>query len=1163
MSILALLLIAENKITKAPFLDLGNCGLVNYLPEELLDCVWLEELNLGSSYFDRRNSKMFFRDTPYASKNIFSGEELYELKKLTKLKELHLNNCSISNLQFLEQLTDLQTLDLNDNQIVDIKSLEMLTGLKTLNLHNNQIIKIAFLKNLKNIENLNLGDNTQISDIQSLGNLTSLQDLYLKRCKISNIQFLENLTDLQVLNLCANQVSDIQYLGKLKGLKKLDIRSNQLNDIKPLETLTSVKTLHLGSNPISNFQPLSKLIYLQGLFLNGCKLSNIAFLENLTCLQMLDLSSSQIDTSIHYLENLTNLKSLYLGDIQLSNIAFLEKLKGLQTLHLKNNQLSNIHSLECLISLQSIYISNNHLSSIHSLGNIATLENVSINDCTIKDIRGFEKLTNLKTLNLSNNQLSDIKPIEKLTSLKTIDLSYNQISDISCVKKICNLSALEQINIRENPLELPVGLALNEISALRSYFKDGEAGVTNKRNVKLLFMGDGCAGKSTLYQHLETGVTPQEIAVNDRTHGIVLGKWSEVLPDVEVRVWDFGGQDIFHSTHRLFLGQGAIYVVVWTKQTNKKCTQGEQHPLRYWLDFIADYGRNSTVLLVENGIDGQFDSAEFPDDTTLEQLVEEYKQKGIHLDTSHYRIDCKNDTRNVKKLKAILQNEIEQLVEDYPIKDFPANWYAVQQNLEQLKLVHKTITWEDYQAICDQENISDATALVKYLDQSGVVSYYPDLFEQQVILQTDWILEAMYAFLQLENNPIARQGGKLREEDFRIVWGTNYTEDEQALFKSYMLKSEVMARPSDNLEIQRDYEYLIPALFKPCKAHEKVNWANEPHYIAIQFKFIYLAIIQRLQVKILTHCHVEEEESFYNNRISFTDKVGRTAHIELLVEEKELRIHAEHQDLYRDILTELNSIYPLDRLKVIERIKGQEDKEMDSRKVQHGKEYGFEKKGFLNEKEEDKKAPQQSMTMIQTDKTPEIFFSYAWGDDKEDGESREQIINELYKSLKSENYSVIRDKVDLGYKDSILSFMERIGKGDVVVVALSDKYFKSPYCMFELYEVYRNAKFEKKEFVKSIFPIRVESIALGDPKVLSEYLNHWKTQKEEKEAFIMKFLGQTDSESFKNYERVKNIHSNFLAMVTILKDMNLLNKDILSQDNFAEIKRAIIKRTED
>ena len=51
MSELALRLIEKNKKTKDTFLDLGRCGLENYLPEELLDCVWLERLNLGSTYY--------------------------------------------------------------------------------------------------------------------------------------------------------------------------------------------------------------------------------------------------------------------------------------------------------------------------------------------------------------------------------------------------------------------------------------------------------------------------------------------------------------------------------------------------------------------------------------------------------------------------------------------------------------------------------------------------------------------------------------------------------------------------------------------------------------------------------------------------------------------------------------------------------------------------------------------------------------------------------------------------------------------------------------------------------------------------------------------------------------------------------------------------------
>lgn len=51
MSDLVQQLIAENKRTKAPFLDLGNCGLSG-VPAEVGDLVWLESLSLASYWYE-------------------------------------------------------------------------------------------------------------------------------------------------------------------------------------------------------------------------------------------------------------------------------------------------------------------------------------------------------------------------------------------------------------------------------------------------------------------------------------------------------------------------------------------------------------------------------------------------------------------------------------------------------------------------------------------------------------------------------------------------------------------------------------------------------------------------------------------------------------------------------------------------------------------------------------------------------------------------------------------------------------------------------------------------------------------------------------------------------------------------------------------------------
>ena len=50
----------------------------------------------------------------------------------------------------------------------------------------------------------------------------------------------------------------------------------------------------------------------------------------------------------------------------------------------------------------------------------------------------------------------------------------------------------------------------------------------------------------------------------------------------------------------------------------------------------------------------------------------------------------------------------------------------------------------------------------------------------------------------------------------------------------------------------------------------------------------------------------------------------------------------------------------------------------------------------------------------------------------------------------------MRDKRDLGYKGMIEDFMQEIGRGHAVVVVISDKYLKSPNCMFELVEIVKN-----------------------------------------------------------------------------------------------------------
>lgn len=189
-----------------------------------------------------------------------------------------------------------------------------------------------------------------------------------------------------------------------------------------------------------------------------------------------------------------------------------------------------------------------------------------------------------------------------------------------------------------------------------------------------------------------------------------------------------------------------------------------------------------------------------------------------------------------------------------------------------------------------------------------------------------------------------------------------------------------------------------------------------------------------------------------------------------------------------------------------------------------------------------------------------IYFSYAWGDDNETGESREEIVNQLYDSLNADGFTLKRDKMDLEYRGLISEFMKDIGRSGLIVVAVSDKYLRSPYCMHELYEIYRNGRQEKEEFSKRVFPIRAESIKMSDPMVLDDYLDYWEKQELKWKDLVVRRADQLGNAHFAEYNKVKEINANFAQLLAFLQDMNAMSKRLLAQEDFAPVKDAIRKR---
>lgn len=80
---------------------------------------------------------------------------------------------------------------------------------------------------------------------------------------------------------------------------------------------------------------------------------------------------------------------------------------------------------------------------------------------------------------------------------------------------------------------------------------------------KVVFLGDGGAGKTFSIQRLLNNCEMQEEFSGESTPGISIQdcKYEINGEEILIHYWDFGGQEIMHSMHRMFLTKRTLYVV--------------------------------------------------------------------------------------------------------------------------------------------------------------------------------------------------------------------------------------------------------------------------------------------------------------------------------------------------------------------------------------------------------------------------------------------------------------------------------------------------------------------------------------------------------------------------------------------------------------------------
>ena len=419
------------------------------------------------------------------------------------------------------------------------------------------------------------------------------------------------------------QISDLSPIAAFTRLTDLRLYDNQISDLSPLASLTGLTVLWLQNNQISDLSPLASLTRLTKLFLSENQITDISPLASLTGLTDLFLDRNQI-ADLSPLATLTELIELILRGNQISNLSPLAALTGLAILWLDENQIADLSPLALLTGLEILSLSSNHISDLSPLAALTGLTSLDLSYNQIADLSPLATLTRLTLLYLESNQIADLSPLAPLTGLTQLVLRKNQIVDLSPLAPLFAKN-LEYIEVDNNPIETPpIEIVDKGSGAIISYFKQLEKSKVRLLQCKLLIVGSGEVGKTTLMKKLKDPLF-QINKEEPTTHGINITPWElpctfgggctpgdklahlpptstpSEMSDCTVKLffWDFGGQDIYHSTHQFFLTKRSLYILVW--EARKK--EEKENSFDYWLNIVKLLGSGSPVIIVMNKSD--------------------------------------------------------------------------------------------------------------------------------------------------------------------------------------------------------------------------------------------------------------------------------------------------------------------------------------------------------------------------------------------------------------------------------------------------------------------------------------------------------------------------------------------------------------------------------
>jgi len=367
-----------------------------------------------------------------------SINHLNPVEKLTELAVVNFENCPVDDVSPLRTLLSLRKLDASGSLVTNLQDLQYLSGLEELDISNTQVVQLEVAEAFGNLMVLNIG-NTLVKDIRFLEAIPQLKILSASGTDFISYTPISKIEHLQTLDLSKTIFKQFDLLVPLAELQSLSINETPVSDLSGISDIENLNFLSINGTAVTSLEPLEAIETLNMVYCDNSKI-NKEEVKRFITIRPDVLVIYETESLLEWWENINpELKGIILEKLDsvpdppdtetLHTIIFTEKvdLTGYE-------DITSLESLEQLINVRTVYLSETNVSDLGPLGSLNGITLLDVSSTKVTDIEALRNLKLLKELNIENTGVSDLSPLALASKLKIVRADNSGIEKEEVVK---------------------------------------------------------------------------------------------------------------------------------------------------------------------------------------------------------------------------------------------------------------------------------------------------------------------------------------------------------------------------------------------------------------------------------------------------------------------------------------------------------------------------------------------------------------------------------------------------------------------------------------------------------------------------------------------------------------------------------------------------------